>query len=258
MMLNGYCELDRNSYKPLYVQLSEILLNHAADRQLKHGDAIPSENELLSKFDVSRNTIRLAVERLVKLGVAKKIRGQGTFYIKTNQSLSVSYHHAFEGSAERIGLKVTNQLINNEVVPGYINWLDNLGETKWDETIWIRRKKMAFNELLALEERLLPSFVVKRYSKQEIESENISPDLVDRYPDTETTRFNYSFVSQPLTEEESDLLNLQPKIHFLRRIGEYYNAVDDRFMISRLTIISDRINLRYEFAKRGDVYTLRD
>ncbi len=155
-MLNGFYELDRNSFKPLYVQLSEIILKHATDNQLKHGDAIPSENELLSKFDVSRNTIRLAVERLVKLGVAKKIRGQGTFYIKDNKSLSVSYHHAFEGSAERIGLKVTNQLINKETVTGCINWIDGLGKTNWDETIWIRRKKMASNESLAMEESPLP------------------------------------------------------------------------------------------------------
>jgi len=257
-MLNGVNELDRHSFKPLYVQLSEIILNHATDNQLKNGDAIPSENELLSKFDVSRNTIRLAVERLVKLGVAKKIRGQGTFYIKDNKSLSINYHHAFEGSAERIGLKVTNQLINKETVTGCINWIDGLGKTNWDETIWIRRKKMASNEFLAVEERLLPGFVVKRYSQKEIENENISPDLIEKYPDTETIRFNYIFISQPLTEEESDLLKLQPKIKCLRRIGEYYNAVDDRFMLSRLTIISDRINLRYEFAKQKDVYVLRD
>jgi DNA-binding GntR family transcriptional regulator len=117
---------------------------------------------------------------------------------------------------------------------------------------------MASNESLAMEERLLPGFVVKRYSQKEIENENISPDLIEKYPDTETIRFNYIFISQPLTEEESDLLKLQPKIKCLRRIGEYYNAVDDRFMLSRLTIISDRINLRYEFAKQKDGYVLRD
>jgi GntR family transcriptional regulator len=256
-MLNGFSELDRNSFKPLYVQLSEIILNHATDSHLKHGDAIPSENELLSKFDVSRNTIRLAMERLVKMGAVKKIRGQGTFYIKDNRSLSVGYHHAFEGSIERAGLKVTNKLINKETVTGCIDWIDGLGKTNWDETIWIRRKKMASNELLAVEERLLPGSVVKRYSQKEIENENISPDLIEQYPDTETIRFKYIFISQSLTEEEADLLRLKRGMKCLRRIGEYYNAVDDRFMLSRLTIISDRINLMYEFAKQKDGYVLR-
>ena len=71
-MLNGDKKLDRNSYKPLYVQLSEIILNYINDSHLEHGDILPSENQLLSQFDVSRNTIRLAVDRLVKMGVAKK------------------------------------------------------------------------------------------------------------------------------------------------------------------------------------------
>lgn len=256
-MLNGFNELDRNSFKPLYVQLSEIILEYATDNHLKHSDALPSENELLSQFDVSRNTIRLAVERLVKMGVAKKTRGQGTFYIKEKKALTIGYHHAFEGSARLIGVKVTNQLINIETITDRVNWIDGLGKTNWDETIWIRRRKMASEGLLAVEERILPGFVVKRYSQKEIESENINPDLIEKYPDTEVIRWNYIFISQPLTEEEADLLKLPQGMNCLRRIGEYYNAVDDRFMLSRLTIISDRINLKYEFAKQKDGYVLR-
>jgi DNA-binding transcriptional regulator YhcF (GntR family) len=66
-------ELDRQNYKPLYIQLSEILIDYANAHQLENGDALPSENELLAQFSVSRNTIRLAVDRLVQVGVAKKL-----------------------------------------------------------------------------------------------------------------------------------------------------------------------------------------
>lgn len=256
--MNGVNEVDRNSYKPLYVQLSEIILDYAANNQLEHGDTLPSENELLSRFDVSRNTIRLAVERLVKMGVAKKTRGQGTFYIKEKKALSIDYHHAFEGSVEKLGLKVTNKLINKDTVSGHVQWIGGLGNTHWDETIWIRRLKLADEELLAIEERLLPGYVVKRYSQKDIESKVIGIDLVHQYPDTKTTRFNYIFVSHPLSEEESQLTHLPIGMSFLRRIGEYYNSVDERFMLSRLTIISDRINLRYEYAKHEDNWIMRD
>ena len=119
-MLKFVNQLDRHSFKPLYVQLSEIILNYANDNQLEHGATLPSENALLSQFDVSRNTIRLAVERLVKMGVARKTRGQGTFYIKDNKSLPVHYHHAFEGSARLIGLKITNKLIDIQNVSGQV------------------------------------------------------------------------------------------------------------------------------------------
>jgi hypothetical protein len=45
--------------------------------------------------------------------------------------------------------------------------------TYWDETAWIRRIKWASEELLAVDERLLPGFVVNRYSPEEIENENL-------------------------------------------------------------------------------------
>ncbi len=249
-MLDNSAELDRHSYKPLYIQLSEILIEYANSHHLENGDALPSENELISQFSVSRNTIRLAVDRLVQLGVAKKLRGQGTFFIKKKKPLSVRYHYAFNGSAERIGVKITIKITDNKIIPNRVRWLDGLGTTNWDETIWIRRTKWASDELLAVDERLLPGSVVKRYSQKEIENENLFLDLMGKNPDTRTERFNYIFISQPLSKEESNLLKLPRGTLFLRRIGEYYNTIDERFMLSRLTIISDRINLKYEFYKK--------
>ena len=169
-MLDVSAELDRQSYKPLYIQLAEIIIEYANTHHLENGEALPSENELLSHFSVSRNTIRLAVDRLVQLGVAKKVRGQGTFLIKKKRALSVQYHYAFTGSVERMGLKVTNKLIDKTIVPNRVHWLDGLGSTNWDETVWIRRTKWASEELLAVDERLLPGSVVKRYSQKEIEN----------------------------------------------------------------------------------------
>jgi GntR family transcriptional regulator len=256
-MLDISAELDRHNYKPLYIQLSEILIDYANSHHMENGDALPSENELLSQFSVSRNTIRLAVDRLVQLGVAKKLRGQGTFFIKKKKPLSVRYHYAFNGSAERIGVKVTIKITDKKIIPNRVSWLDGLGTTNWDETIWIRRTKWASDELLAVDERLLPGSVVKRYSQKEIENENLFLDLMGKNPDTQTERFNYIFISQPLSKEESKLLKLPRGTFFLRRIGEYYNSIDERFMLSRLTIISDRITLKYEFSKKENGWLIQ-
>jgi DNA-binding GntR family transcriptional regulator len=135
-MLDVSDELDRQSYKPLYIQLAEIILKYANSHHLENGEALPSENELLSHFSVSRNTIRLAVDRLVQLGVAKKVRGQGTFFIKKKRALSVHYHYAFNGSVEPMGLNVTNKLIDHKLIPNRVRWIDGLGSTNWDETVW--------------------------------------------------------------------------------------------------------------------------
>jgi len=43
------------------------------------GSKIPSEAELSNKFDVNRNTIRHAIEMLVKKGMLEQQKGVGTF-----------------------------------------------------------------------------------------------------------------------------------------------------------------------------------
>ncbi len=154
-------------------------------------------------------------------------------------------------------MKITIKITDKKIIPNRVRWLDGLGTTNWDETIWIRRTKWASDELLAVDERLLPGSVVERYSQKEIENENLFLDLMGKNPDTQTERFNYIFISQPLSKEESKLLKLPRGTLFLRRIGEYYNSIDERFMLSRLTIISDRITLKYEFSKKDNGWLIQ-
>lgn len=250
-------ELDPGSYKPLYIQLSEILINHAKESGLKNGEALPSENELLARFKVSRNTIRQAVDRLVHMGFATKIRGQGTFITKDDEACPIDYDFGFEGSLRRMGMQASNRLI--ELVPAQdrLLWTKGLGTIDGGDPVLIRRMKIADNELVALEDRLLPSHVPSRYTQKELEEENINPDLLDQYPDTQTKRFRYIFASQPLDANEKQLFDLPPDTRLLRRIGEYYNAIGKLFMIGRLTVILDRITLWYEYEKKGNEWVIK-
>lgn len=243
-------DLDRESHKPLYIQLSEILIQYANEHHLKDGDLLPSENELLARFKVSRHTIRLAVERLVKLGTVKKVRGQGTFFISKEKKQSVSFN--FNSTLESEGITVKNEIIDLKIVNGQVNWLEGLLPTNWDETVWIRRVKSTADELLAVDERLLPGFIVNRYSREEIENENLIIDLMEKHPDTQMDQFSYAFTSQSLSAEESALLKIPRQTRLLRRIGEYFNHIGERFMLSRLTILSDRISLKYEYSRHDD------
>ena len=48
-------------------------------RELSPGTAIPSERELMERFEVSRATVRLAVQALVDDGLLEKVPARGTF-----------------------------------------------------------------------------------------------------------------------------------------------------------------------------------
>ena len=64
---------------PLYLQVQKALRNAINKKVLLQDDAIPAERELAEDLDVSRITIRKAIEGLVAEGLLTRRRGAGTF-----------------------------------------------------------------------------------------------------------------------------------------------------------------------------------
>jgi GntR family transcriptional regulator len=77
---------------PLYLQLKRWIEDAVARGVIKPGDALPSERDLAAKVDVSRVTVRKAVQYLVRDGVLVQRHGSGTFVApqghRVEQSLS--------------------------------------------------------------------------------------------------------------------------------------------------------------------------
>ena len=64
---------------PLYKQLKERIEEQIANNVFPKSERIPSENELMQLFHVSRITVRKAIAELVSDGVLVKERGKGTY-----------------------------------------------------------------------------------------------------------------------------------------------------------------------------------
>jgi GntR family transcriptional regulator len=71
-------KLDHNSGVPLHLQAETILRKFAASDEYKNGKILPKETELAEKFNISRNTLRQAINRLVFEGVFIRKRRYGT------------------------------------------------------------------------------------------------------------------------------------------------------------------------------------
>lgn len=55
--------------------------------KFKSGEKLPSENDLAKKFDMSRQTVRRAIEILEHKGVLKRIKGSGTYLKKAGRGI---------------------------------------------------------------------------------------------------------------------------------------------------------------------------
>lgn len=61
------------------VQILDAISVFVCDAQLKIGDKLPPERELVERLQVSRNTVRGALKRWEALGIIKRRKGSGTF-----------------------------------------------------------------------------------------------------------------------------------------------------------------------------------
>nr|WP_094551660.1 galactonate dehydratase [Petroclostridium xylanilyticum] len=69
----------KNVVDEVYAQMKELIVNGDWEPDSK----IPSEHELAKSFNVSRNTVRSAIQKLSAIGVLITRQGQGTFVCKS-------------------------------------------------------------------------------------------------------------------------------------------------------------------------------
>ena len=71
--------VDRESKEKLYVQIYSIFLEKIENRDWPSGTQIPTEDELCKTYDVSKVTVREAIQELVRGGYLRRQQGKGTF-----------------------------------------------------------------------------------------------------------------------------------------------------------------------------------
>jgi GntR family transcriptional regulator len=74
--------IDSESIVPLYKQLFHYLNSAIENHEFKPGDRIPSENELAREFNISRVTIRRALQELVHQEKIVSVPGKGSFVLQ--------------------------------------------------------------------------------------------------------------------------------------------------------------------------------
>ncbi|WP_443027801.1 GntR family transcriptional regulator [Sphingopyxis sp. MWB1] len=82
--------LQKSDPTPLYLQLQKLLRDAIDNQVVKADEAIPTERDLAEEFEVSRITVRKAIDGLVEDGIVARRRGAGTFVTRPRVEKSFS------------------------------------------------------------------------------------------------------------------------------------------------------------------------
>lgn len=96
-----------------YLQIFKEIEQKIENESYQVGDFLPSEHELLEHYQVSRDTIRKALDCLQKEGLIQKIRGQGSRIIPKDQiDFPVSNLTSYQELVEELGMNSTTNVIS--------------------------------------------------------------------------------------------------------------------------------------------------
>ncbi len=111
--------VDRYSPIPFYFQLAKFLQSEIESDRWKPGQRIASEPALGDHFNVSRSTVRQALQILESEGWIAREKGRGTFVATTRARswLLQSAEGFFAEEVRRLGRTVTSRILRAAVEP---------------------------------------------------------------------------------------------------------------------------------------------
>lgn len=86
--------------KPLWSQLYDVLESRILNGDYKEGEVLPSEMSLMDEFEVSRVTVRQAMDKLINAKLISRKRGKGTIVLKRENVVATSFQSSFNGVEE--------------------------------------------------------------------------------------------------------------------------------------------------------------
>ncbi len=101
---------------PLHKQISDWLKQEIESGALTSDEKLPSENELSQKFDVSRVTVRRALQTLENEQLIYRCQGLGSFVTDQRTHQSFSILNDFTEELEGSGMEASSKLISFEQV----------------------------------------------------------------------------------------------------------------------------------------------
>ena len=134
---------DKDSPYTLYYQLKEKLAKKIANHEWKPGEKIPSEAELCNAYQVSRITVRKAIEDLARSGQLVKHQGKGTFVTNVSMEHKLSKFYSFSEELTRSGMTERAQVLSFEIVPAPEEISEKLSMQKNEQVYMVKRLRMA-------------------------------------------------------------------------------------------------------------------
>jgi GntR family transcriptional regulator len=176
--------------KALHTQITDWLLNQINGGQLKPDQKLPSENELAENFDVSRVTVRRALQTLESQSIIYRCQGLGSFVKDNRPAQSLVKLTDFNEDMKNAGMSASSEVLSFEQVEVGLKLSGILGVQEGKPAFRIERLRLADNEPIAFDITWLP-FIYGQLITTEKLSNNTIYNILEKDYEIPVTRGCY-------------------------------------------------------------------
>ena len=153
---------------PVYIQIHDQLKNEIEQGIWKVGDRLPSERELAVKFNVSRMTLRQAIQNLADEGILERKIGSGTYVAREKVQEKMSGATSFTEIMESQNRVPSSRTISYFLTSPSSSEMEKLNLSKDDTILRMERIRFADDVPICFEVASVPQKLIDGYSKAEI------------------------------------------------------------------------------------------
>jgi len=130
---------------PLYYKLYNSIKEDFENDKYQKGDKLPTEKEICENYNVSRLTVRRALDELKREGLIDRKKGKGTFFTGKKREEQMSKLRGFTDDVQNSGSKTKSVVLENKLVKAETEF-DGIFKTPKDSRVLMLKRIRYIND----------------------------------------------------------------------------------------------------------------
>lgn len=238
-------KIDKNSRVPLYAQLMDILIADMK-KNLEEDEKLMSEREICEFYDVSRTTVRQALDQLEREGYIYKQHGRGTFVSSKKMNQDLTSFYSFTEEMKKMGKTPSSDIVGFELIESNSK-IESVFRLETQAVFYkITRIRKADKMPMMYEITYLPFERFKGLSKEDLEKVAMYDVLEEKF-DLDIDSASEEF--QPISTSKLESIYLEinegtPSLKIERFTHEHQKLIEYTVSVARGDKFKYKVNLK--------------
>jgi len=231
--------LEKESPISLYNQLINILVSDIKNNLKPHSKML-SEREICMKYDISRTTVRQALQELENIGYIYKVSGKGTF-VSSTEHMKKNLIDNYSFTEQMIAIKKVpkTQVLSFEIVESYQEIAAQMNILPGDAVYYLKRLRLADDIPMMIEISYLPVKLFHGLEEELISSKPLYDIFKEDYNE-DISFADEEFVAGLINPKIAKTLNVQPNSPCLNLKRTTFNKRNQVLELTFSTARSDQ------------------